>query len=124
MAAKNTDKLKKLFAGQQAEIQSAITRLEEEARSIVGTDPEDVGDKSVANFSKEFLFQQLAWNRERLRKVNAALERIRIGNFGMCSNCGNEIAIKRLEAMPWSEYCRECQEELEKRQAGPTQGIS
>ncbi len=119
----NVDKLKELFEQQKAETLSAISRLEQEARTMAGNDPEDVADRSVSSVSKEFLFRQLATNRERLRKLNAALQRIRRGNFGICSECGDEIAMKRLEAMPWTEYCRECQEKLEIEQAEPAPEI-
>jgi DnaK suppressor protein len=124
MVAKNqVEKLKGVFEQQRAEILTAINRLEEEARTVTGNDPEDIGDKAVSNFSKEFLFQQLATHRKRLRRLDAALQRMRMGNFGVCSNCGSEIPTKRLEAMPWTEYCRDCQEEIEKRQSTPAGGV-
>lgn len=116
VARDNIDKLKALFEQQRAETLSAIGRLEQEARSQTGNEPEDVGDRSVSNFSKELLFQQVATNRDRLRKLDSALRRIQVGSFGVCSTCGKEIAIKRLQAMPWTEYCRDCQEQLESHQ--------
>lgn len=112
-------KLKELFAKQREEALAAIDRLDREARAAIANDPEDVGDTSVRNYSKELLFQQLSANRSRLKNIDAALRRIRMGNFGVCSNCGNEIPIKRLEAMPWTEYCLDCQEELEKAPVMP-----
>lgn len=117
-------KLKDLFEMQRAETLEAIHRLDREARAATANDPEDVGDTSVRNYSKELLFQQLSANRSRLKNIDAALRRIRMGNFGVCSNCGNEIPIKRLEAMPWTAYCRDCQEELEKASAMPAEDIA
>jgi DnaK suppressor protein len=36
--------------------------------------------------------------------------------------CGNEINAKRLEAVPWTRYCIECQEKLENGQLEEAQG--
>ena len=41
------------------------------------------------------------------------LSRIREGSFGECIHCGKEINAKRLEAVPWTRHCIECQEKLE-----------
>ena len=109
---------------QRAETLSVIRRLEHDTRAAGEDDPKDIGDHSVSNFSKEFLFQELTRNRSRLRKLETALERMREGSFGQCANCGSDIGIKRLEAMPWTEYCRNCQEELERVQAGDAGKIS
>jgi len=51
---------------------------------------------------------------ELLRAVEAALGRIREGNFGQCLSCGNEIGGARLEAVPWTPYCIQCQEDFER----------
>src|SRR5579864_7173894 len=48
-----------------------------------------------------------------LQKLEGALSRIREGNFGECIHCGKEINPKRLEAVPWTRHCIECQEKLE-----------
>ena len=48
-----------------------------------------------------------------LRLVNGALREIREGTFGLCAHCGADIAVKRLEAVPWSPYCVSCQEGAE-----------
>ena len=45
-----------------------------------------------------------------LSAIDAALERIRLGTFGECFNCGTEIGVKRLDAIPWVQYCISCQE--------------
>lgn len=45
-----------------------------------------------------------------LSLVEGALKEIDDGTFGVCAQCGDEIALKRLEAVPWSPYCVTCQE--------------
>jgi DnaK suppressor protein len=45
-----------------------------------------------------------------LRQVRAALLRINDGSFGICPECESVISPKRLEAVPWAEYCIRCQD--------------
>jgi RNA polymerase-binding transcription factor len=47
---------------------------------------------------------------EQLLEVEGALGRLERGNYGDCLTCGNAIAHKRLEAVPWTRYCLLCQE--------------
>lgn len=49
-----------------------------------------------------------------LKKVEAALEKIKEGTYGECNHCGKSINIKRLEALPSAVLCMECQEESDK----------
>jgi len=59
---------------------------------------------------------------EQLRLVDAALERLECGDYGICIHCGAPISPKRLAAIPWASHCIRCQErihsaELEERVA-------
>lgn len=46
--------------------------------------------------------------RERLHEVEAALEKIEDGTYGVCESCGQRIGEARLEAMPTASHCIEC----------------
>jgi DnaK suppressor protein len=39
-----------------------------------------------------------------LKTLTQALERMRQGSFGECAECGSDIELKRLEAIPWARY--------------------
>ena len=45
-----------------------------------------------------------------LRQIQEALDRLQLGEFGMCLSCDQPIAPKRLRAVPWAKYCVKCQE--------------
>jgi DnaK suppressor protein len=47
-----------------------------------------------------------------LRQVDAALERLASGDFGICASCGRAISPKRLSAIPWAHCCIACQERV------------
>jgi len=43
-----------------------------------------------------------------LRAIEDALARIRNEKFGICEECGEPISNARLEAVPWTRWCRDC----------------
>jgi DnaK suppressor protein len=45
-----------------------------------------------------------------LRAIEAAIERIDKGLYGICTNCDQEISVARLNAVPWTSVCIACKE--------------
>jgi RNA polymerase-binding protein DksA len=52
-----------------------------------------------------------------LRAISAALQRIDAGDYGLCLECGDPIAVDRLRATPVAEHCIDCANELERLHA-------
>src|SRR5208337_4213144 len=50
-----------------------------------------------------------------LRAIEDALTRIRHEEFGICEKCGQPISKSRLEAVPWTRWCRDCKERQDSR---------
>jgi DnaK suppressor protein len=81
----------------------------------------DLGDQANTAYTREFFFELGNGDRRLLRDVVAALQKIDNGSFGDCERCGEAIADKRLEALPFARYCIACQrlvEEEERTAAG------
>ena len=58
-------------------------------------------------------FLQVGMNRifyRQLRQVESALDRLDLGEYGTCADCGAAISSKRLQAVPWASYCVDCQD--------------
>lgn len=85
----------------------------EQGRQEVAEETLDVADQAVFSYQKEMLFSQGSEGHSQLTLVRVALERLKEGTFGECLHCGNPIGEKRLEALPWTPYCIECQEKVE-----------
>jgi DnaK suppressor protein len=49
-----------------------------------------------------------------LRDARAALRRIQEGSFGTCQECDEDIHPKRLAAVPWTAFCIQCQEGVDR----------
>jgi DnaK suppressor protein len=90
-----------------------LDRLGDETRTVDSDYPQDVADRCVNSLSKESLFQRTNERRRFLRMIEAALARIQQGAFGVCVQCGDDIDLRRLEAVPWTQYCLRCQLGLE-----------
>lgn len=43
-----------------------------------------------------------------IRQIQAAMNRIRKGEYGVCVKCGEEISEERLDAVPHTPFCRDC----------------
>jgi DnaK suppressor protein len=52
---------------------------------------------------------------DRVRRLTRALERVRTGRYGECSECGGPIGLRRLRAIPDADTCVTCQEQIEQR---------
>jgi len=75
---------------------------------------QDLADKAASAYSKELNFSLSDGERNVLMLIDEAFARIKEGNFGKCTNCGNTIGEKRLTAVPWTPFCIDCQELQEK----------
>lgn len=45
-----------------------------------------------------------------LRAIEAAIDRIESGNYGVCTMCDEDISLARLNAVPWTSVCIACKE--------------
>src|SRR5712692_10528128 len=116
MDKKKLEQFKKRLEERQQDLRRTVTRTEQDGRAADLDSAQDIADRAASSYNKEFLFHQSNNDRQLLQMVEGALSRIREGVFGQCISCGAEINAKRLEAVPWTRYCIECQEKLEKGQ--------
>ena len=75
---------------------------------------QDLADKAASAYSKELNFSLSDGERNMLMQIDEALVRVREGSYGVCTNCGATIGEKRLDAIPWTAFCIDCQELQEK----------
>jgi DnaK suppressor protein len=113
MDKKKLDYFKKRLESRQQDLRRTVTRTEQDGRKADEDSAQDIADRAASSYTKEFLFSQSNNDRQLLQMVDGALSRIREGSFGECISCGKEINPKRLEAVPWTRHCIECQEKLE-----------
>lgn len=104
----------------QKQLERSMLTAVEQGRQAVAEDTLDIADQAVFSYQKEMLFSQGTEGHSQLTRVRLALERINEGTFGECLHCGRPIGEKRLEALPWTPYCIDCQEKIETRELEDT----
>ena len=113
MDKKRLEQFRKRLETRQHELRRLVSRNVQDGRAADEQAAQDIADKAANSYTKEFLFHQSNNDRQLLQLVEEALNRIREGAYGECVNCGNELNAKRLEAVPWTRYCINCQEKVE-----------
>jgi DnaK suppressor protein len=115
MDQRDIERLQRKLESQRHETRQFLRRVEQETQDLDADTARDSADLSVLSFSKESLFERSSQRRTILRLIEAALQRITDGSFGVCAGCGEEIQSRRLEALPWTQFCLRCQGELEEQ---------
>ena len=120
MEKKRLEQFRKKLEARQQELRRVVSNTELAGRSADVETAQDIADKAASSYTKEFLFSQSNNERQLLHQVESALARLREGEFGNCVSCGKEVNPKRLEAVPWTRFCIDCQEKLEQGQLEDT----
>ena len=76
----------------------------------------DITDRASEEIERSFELRTRDRERKLINKIEAALRRIKEGNYGYCEETGEPIGIKRLEARPVATLSLEAQEIHEKKE--------
>ncbi len=100
---------KKKILERYLEKEETQQRIEEESK-----EPRDWEDIGQLTYTEELLDNLSHMEVNLLKEIDLALKKIDAGTYGICENCGTEISMARLKAIPWTRYCARCAEEVEK----------
>ena len=70
----------------------------------------DEGESSEVDIQEDIEFALIQMKAETLNKIDAALRRLNEDTYGVCFECGAEIAEQRLRALPFAVRCKDCEE--------------
>jgi RNA polymerase-binding transcription factor len=107
-AAPDYDHFETALLARKRELNARIGDLLGEV--VVQGESDDEGDVAIQNYSKDWAAGSLERARRTLTEVEAALARIKAGDYGVCSACHISIPKARLEALPWARLCVNCAE--------------
>lgn len=85
-----------------------VLTLKEEGFSLGNDGIQDIGDDAANTYARQVLLGLSERDREALRQIDEALDRIEQGRFGECEECGEQIGVARLEVIPYTTLCVEC----------------
>lgn len=91
-----------------ASLDGELRRLEESAAEVATDDehdPDGSGGLAVGRAQLQALRDQA---RTQLAEVEAAVQRLDAGRYGLCERCGQPVAAGRLAARPTARLCIDC----------------
>lgn len=119
MALSNDKRYKVLaerLATELAETEESIARIDRNVNALTeGMDDEGgvptthPADEGTDAFEIERIQTQRVDLEARNEQIRAAQQRMADGTYGTCANCGKQIPIERLEALPHATLCIDCQ---------------
>lgn len=112
---KQLTEFKELLLAKRRELLGDVSQLSNEAlhtsrqgsRGDLSNMPSHMADIGSDNWEQEFTLGLIATERELLRQIDAALQRIRDRTYGVCLATHRMISQERLRAKPWAQYCIE-----------------
>ncbi|MCZ2157241.1 MAG: TraR/DksA family transcriptional regulator [Bryobacterales bacterium] len=113
MTQQQLERFRKILTEKETELLRVVRNRDE----IVIEKTPDALDEVQRAAERELAIRNLDRESRLLREVRAALKRINDGSYGICVYTGEEISMKRLEAVPWTAFCIEAQEMFDKNEA-------
>jgi DnaK suppressor protein len=115
--------LERRFLEVREEIRQVLLASDEQSYIDIADRVGDREDSSVADLLVDVMLADVDRLVAEIRDIDAALLRIAAGGYGVCTDCGEEIEVPRLEAWPTAKRCRPCQarhEQLTASRRGPS----
>jgi RNA polymerase-binding protein DksA len=110
------DKMEASLNALKAEIVDNLTASNEDFKGIMeGMDSKDIADMASDDIDRKMLEAIGAQEARRLKSIDAALIRIKQGQYGHCIKCNMRIPQDRLTAIPYAVMCLDCKSEEERR---------
>src|SRR5262249_61820899 len=92
--------------------QSVLISLGAKAGALIRGDRVSEEDKAQHSLIEAISLRLNGFDYLQLRQIQEALDRLALGEFGMCLSCEQPMAPKRLQALPWAKNCVKCQERI------------
>ena len=73
----------------------------------------DTGEASAAAIQEDVAFALIQMKAETLTSIHQALSRFKEGTYGRCCECGDDVALLRLRALPFAVRCTNCEQARE-----------
>ena len=96
-----------------------VDELEKKTRAEGSSFGVSIEEAATDSFDRRLALSLLAMEENAVKEIDAALQRMREGRYGVCEFTGKVIPRQRLEALPWARYTVEAQAEMEQRGDAP-----
>lgn len=102
------EEFRRILLQKRAEVLDDVTEMEHQALSggsgSLSSFPQHLADQGSDEYDQSLSLGLAASQRKLLAEIDAALDRIQNGTYGVCERLGHAISLARLEATPWARY--------------------
>jgi RNA polymerase-binding transcription factor len=117
---RDVDTLRERLQRRRDELRAELATVDEEREQLPSRTPqqevEDSGEEGEQRSRETVRDAERERDFVELRDIAAALERIAVGGYGQCVDCGGDIPLARLHVQPSAARCVGCQTAYEKQQ--------
>ena len=110
MNRKQVTKYYKLLEAKRAELLARVQAARAAETAGQSGNAPDLGDRALSSVTRDLSYVLSTGERDILKRIDAALDRIETESYGECLNCGKKVQQGRLNAVPWARHCIDCQE--------------
>lgn len=114
LSKKDLKHFKELLISQKKDVLEELTKNIDNGKKIDFNEVKDTVDLASDTYDTEFLHNLSDSEKRTLEEIDYALEKIKKNKYGQCELCGKLISKERLEALPFTKHCIECQTRKEK----------
>jgi DnaK suppressor protein len=106
-------RLHKSLVGRRDELRKRLGGELKDLRNFKTAETGDAADMAFDSGSEEVSSQLAQLESRELSQIERALARLKQGTYGLCEGCQKKIPVTRLNALPFSTTCVDCQREME-----------
>jgi DnaK suppressor protein len=110
MKSSELKRYRTLLENKRSELLDRVRSARSSETEGTGKDAPDLGDRAITTVSRDLMYQLTTGERDILRRIDMALDRLDKKTFGKCTNCEKKVQKGRLDAVPWARHCIDCQE--------------
>ncbi len=115
LSAKDIEYFRNILEAKRATLVGDVAQMRDQALNQSHSKmPIHMADIGTDNYEQEFTLELIENDRNLLREIDEALDRIKQGTYGICLATGKPISKSRLKHKPWAKYCIEYVREQEK----------
>ena len=108
--------IKDMLLKTREELVQGIARKSKETAVSGVSDIGDILDSVSEERTRELYMIFIDREKQKLKQIDDALDRIEEKTYGFCEECGVKIPRPRLKVLPFAKYCVECKEAIEREE--------
>jgi len=105
---------KDILESRKKQILANISGVNDELEQLNSLELNDEGDHASVNNSSMVESKVVEQQKQELKEIDVALQKIADGEYGICAMCEDEIGFQRLKVKPHAIYCIDCRGIVEK----------